>query len=76
MRGTSATMIVPSHDHARAVQDLDLPMHEPNTCVRLTKTLTDETETKLKSNETETEREGILMKLKLKLKQSDGEQLE
>ena len=63
---TSATMIVPSHDHARAVQDSDLPTHEPNTCVRLTITLTDETKTKLKSDENENEREDILMKLKLK----------
>ena len=57
MHGTNATMIVPSHDNARAAQDSGLPTHEPNACVRLTTTLTDETETKLNSDETEIEME-------------------
>jgi hypothetical protein len=70
MRSTSANMIMPSQDHARAVQDSDVPPQEPNACVRLTTTLTDETKTKLNSDETETEMEDRLTK------QSNGEQLE
>ena len=57
MRGTSSTTIVPSHDRTRAAQDSDVPPQEPNACVRLTTTLTDETEIKLNSDETESEME-------------------
>ena len=57
MHSTSATMIIPSEDHARATQDSDMPLQEPNACVRLTTTLTDETEIKLNSDETESEME-------------------
>jgi hypothetical protein len=53
MHGSSTTTIVPSHEDARAVQDPDLPTHEPNARVRLN------------SDKTETEREDKLMKLKL-----------
>ena len=57
MHSTSATTIMPSKDHARAMQDSDVPPQEPNACVRLTTTLTDETEIKLNSDETESEME-------------------
>ena len=57
MHSTSATTIMPSEDYARAAQDSDVPPQEPNACVRLTTTLTDETEIKLNSNETESEME-------------------
>jgi len=55
MHNTSATTIMPSEGHARAAQDSDVPPQEPNACVRLTTTLTDETEIKLNSDETESE---------------------
>jgi len=48
---------MPSEDHARTTQDSDVPPQEPNACVRLTTTLTDETEIKLNSDETESEME-------------------
>ena len=57
MHSTSATTIMPSEDHARTTQDSDVPPQEPNACVRLTTTLTDETEIKLNSDETESEME-------------------
>ena len=64
MHSTSATMIMPSEDHARAAQDSDVPPHELITCVRLTRirltklTKSDETETlKLKGKDRPTDSE-------------------